>query len=838
MALIKQPRISSPVRHHRGYAAELIAFCQRHHLMGFAIPLTEILIEPRFVQKIPLIAPIDENLTKSVMFRIPHTHEYPALYGAYNITTHSLEEVGLGGHHVAIQGIPGSGRTTALLALALYAMNAVAFPPPKDAIQERLAAEEKKLKPEERAERVKRNVQLAQKTREGLASIQGRGDVDIMTQEEATTAAQEGLRTLAPFYVHMADISLKSAEYGSVVDPAEPLVRALQARVSYVTAQMMPPTVYDLLGKGRALVLIDGLDQIAHTARADMLAWLKAFMEQYSNNRIVVTSGVNGSFELQAIGFHTTFIRPWDDLACETFYQKVSTKAASFSLPTGEAQARWLHKARLLPVREIVLSLLYPTAASPRDRIHQYLSQTLPTGVDVDYVTQLAAVQLRQGFIRLEDAPKPQEAPPTTDEPAPTTDEPAPASNSKARRADPNAEPRAKLQALTKSGLLTRTRNGRFRFAYPSIMAALAAATITQEEVMAQLDNPDWALVLCYANSHLNMESACAAVLSSEPTVNLAHLLRPAQWLPHAGQAEWVKGYLRLLAHWMLQPNQYLHARQAIAAALLMSGDPTVKVVFRRMLSHANPDCRQVAALALGAIRDVEATDPLYQIVNNPQEDLEIQITATLALGALRTDTATQYLVELLKQHPSSDVKRAAAESLAALPDAGYPVLFEAVRSSDPYVRRAVVWGLGRIGTDWSLIALNEIFLEDKETYVRLAVHQVYAERYEVGALGIRNYPPLSKINWAQEWADRAIANNIIPNTREPQPLVIASIQQRRDPQISVFFIILAGQLGFLWAHNALYKALFDPQPAIRDYAYRSLWELAQGWNVRLPLPT
>ncbi|MFQ3646631.1 MAG: HEAT repeat domain-containing protein, partial [Anaerolinea sp.] len=522
-------------------------------------------------------------------------------------------------------------------------------------------------------------------------------------------------------------------------------------------------------------------------------------------------------------------LRPWSEADCEQFYQKVSAKAGRITLPIADTQARWLKQARLLIPREVVLSLLHPDAATPGERITAYLTQSL-ANLDVLYLKQLASAQLRYGSIR------PEYLVDAADEPAETNNA-AEAKKQSQLRIQAISQQRSQLLALVKADVLVKGRSGGFRFAQPAIMAALAASSITLEQALAHLDDPDWDLVICYATGYLNAEKLVAVALESEASIDLSHLLRPAKWLLFAGQSEWRVPYLRLLAHWLMQPQQYLYARQMITAALLMSGDPTVNLVFRRMLSNPNPDCRQVAALALGALKDVEAIKPLAEIIKNNNEELETQIAATLALGALRTEAATNMLIAILNQHYSSDVKRAAAESLAALPELGYPVLYDAIRSKDDYVRRAVVWGLGRIGTDWALIALNQVFLDDREEYVRLAVHQVYADRYEVGALGIRNYPPVPKIEWIQTWAHRAISNNIIPNTHETQPLVLASMQQRKDPQISVFFVILAGQQGFLWANNALYKALFDPQPAIRDYAYRSLCELAQGWGIRLPLP-
>src|SRR5258708_18621104 len=48
--------------------------------------------------------------------------------------------------------------------------------------------------------------------------------------------------------------------------------------------------VHEKLRSGRAIVLIDGLDEIPASQREDVRTWLKELMETYSHARFIVTS--------------------------------------------------------------------------------------------------------------------------------------------------------------------------------------------------------------------------------------------------------------------------------------------------------------------------------------------------------------------------------------------------------------------------------------------------------------------------------------------------------------------------------------------------------------------
>ena len=244
----------------RRYVTDLIDLCETAHLAGQFTKLSTILIEPRFLTAPKLATPAAEDDEPNIFRVVPQVHDFPYLHAPYNVPTLSIEELGTGERAVALLGIPGSGRTTALMAIALWGLGHVRFERQTDRVQERLDAEEAKLSDKDRAVRVKERITIEQRAKERLAQEQGASfDAD---SDEETNAALPLFSRLMPVYIHLAEINLRDGASSQGVDPAEPLVRAVQRTVGRVTASTVPRSLYKRLDRGQVLLLMDGYDEL------------------------------------------------------------------------------------------------------------------------------------------------------------------------------------------------------------------------------------------------------------------------------------------------------------------------------------------------------------------------------------------------------------------------------------------------------------------------------------------------------------------------------------------------------------------------------------------------
>ncbi|MBL8147516.1 MAG: hypothetical protein JNL34_14135, partial [Anaerolineae bacterium] len=298
----------------RRYINDLIARVDESGMLGSQIPLSSLLIEPRFVPLRPAEASLSSDGGGDLYAGIPLIHDLPYLYAPYNLETVRLEELATGSSALALLGLPGSGRTTALLSAVLLSLGRLHFPPPPDKIQARLDQEEAELSEKERGVRVKERLLTEQRAKERLASE--RADLAPHDSEGEKTDSGAPLRfnQRVPIYVHLAELMAESVNFTNGSDPAEPLVRAVQASVGRVTSSTIPRELYGWLNQGLVLALIDGFDELGGADQVKAQTWLKAFHGFYPETFLIVTGSVEGSGPLLDLGLTPVYLRPWTDL--------------------------------------------------------------------------------------------------------------------------------------------------------------------------------------------------------------------------------------------------------------------------------------------------------------------------------------------------------------------------------------------------------------------------------------------------------------------------------------------------------------------------------------------
>ena len=870
------------------YLRDLAAFCEVNHLAGDLINLSETLVEPRFIIQPELTAPIDDEVRHDVLRVIPQTHDIPSLYAPYNIETLSISELDNGDRSLALLGLPGSGRTTALQAIALWSLGIVRFEAPDDPVDRLIEADDAAADDQKRSDRQKERDRIYQMALDRLRrDHQEASDAPANAQYQTTLFKQ-----LTPMYVHVGNIRPGSNEFGRSIDPAEPLVRAIQLYCTRITSKTLPRNTYERLNEGKALVLIDGFDDLPPEDQPAILDWLRAFKETYGENFIIVAGPASGYGGLTAAGYTAVFLRPFNDVQIselasvwranwDRVRKRLGKQAGS---PDDRTYERVSGRSRGETPFELTAKIMSmyadPNQTDMEEWIRNIISRRLggdSLGVVLPTLTAAARVQLERGFITAEGVTSYLTGGPIPTVPVRDTSETADsifgdaiddvedldevdvedndvfADFSSTQGADsagddqgaadepetPSGDGKetAKLIAgLHRAGLLTYFRGGRYQFRHPLLAAYLASLTFESLSADEQLDaaqDPRWATVMPFAAAHTSLDDVVQSILDTpEHSLLQNHLLAAARWLATADRGVgWRGALLRELGNRFVAPTQYAHARERIAAALISARDKGAVRIFEAGLRHPNADVRRLACLGLGALREPSAVPGLSELLTDSVDD--VKLAAALALGAVGDDSALEEMVHALTQG-EENLRQAIAEAFAAIPDEGYPVLYDAINHEDMMLRRAAVFGLRRINTPWALSALYVASFEDSQWYVRSAAEGAFANMdYGDTARGPQQFPEASDIGWLKEWIER-LDDDAKRNVQNPDQFLKQALEEG-DPETQVLAISNIGEMGHIQEIGLLYTALRHRDYGVRDAAYRSLARLENQIGEALP---
>lgn len=833
------------------YINDLVHLAETSHLAGRFVSLSQIVVEPRFIPAPPLAAPPDEEVVHSVFHVVPVIPDHPYLHAPYNLETLSIDDLSAGERAIALLGRPGSGRTTALMSIILRSLGKIRFEQPADRVQMRIDAEEAALSDKQRAVRVKERLTIEQRAKERLAEEQGLAfDADA-----ANKTALPLFNRLMPVYAHLADINPADPEFGKTVDPAEPLVRSVQRQVGRITASAIPGNLYKRLSQGQVLLLVDGYDDLPPDERGPKLAWLQALMNLYPQNFFIVAGPVIGSGPLLRLGLAPVYLRPWSDLDAAraadnwaaAWPRLAGARRSRLTQPVDEAAVtRAKTNNRALSPFDLTLKIwgnYANDAEAPgfegwlRALLVRHLPADQSLGRLLPQLAQAAALQLDEGFFtqaRLEELLAGSDMPEiaAVEEPEPDA-APKKAKKDAAGKKEETSAVGRFLALLRRSGLIVSYVGGRCRFSHPFLAAYLASLTLRDGGQLAEKARlPEWTQAIAYAALHMPIEEAVRLRLDMPPDVLHSHTLDIANWLPYAGaDVPWRKQFLKYLGNLLLMPNQYPFLRERAAAALLTTRDRNALVIFRQALTNTPAHTRQIACLGIGALGDPDSVQIISPLLQDSYSD--VQLAAGLALGAVGTEAALETLVEAFTQG-SEQLRQAVAETFAALPDEGYPILYDAIHDEDMLLRRAAVFGLRRLKTGWALTAIYRAFLEDSQWYVRSAAEMAFQELQYGEDRGVKRYPPVESLPWLAEWAARR-GENLPPGEGANQMLMRAL--QEGEPEIQQLAAAVIGQLGLASVGKALYGAMRDRQPQTRDTAYRALAHLQALIGQPLPAP-
>jgi HEAT repeat protein len=825
------------------YSGDALNFFQRRHIAGQKFPLLNVLVEPRFLRARPprlVIEQDDEGiLVETDIYRvIPMLHQFPAAYASFNLETIRLKDLETGAQHIAILGIPGSGKTTALMALGLIALGAL--DPEKvfrmeDTARFDTVEEDERVPQEVRERRRKEREEVQRRAIEQLRIRQRREE----EQEQIDLRDQDvNFEELTPIYIHLQDLDLEPGTYGGKIDPAEPIVAAQRRYISSNTAVMSTPMLYRALSQNRALVLIDGYDDLASNERERYFDWLSAFLEHYGGNFIVMTGPPAGYDMLMNIGFAPAFIRPLNETHFDELTRKW-TDAWTGTQPDEKDLQRLLIDRRNRTVMDVTLKIWATMEGDiqetgRRGYYENYVRHQLGNvGSGFEILQEAAAAWLNQGAapdremmrhivrrcLGLEAAPEGEDA-----------------SDTQKRKKGGGSNDGRTLNQLLQTPLLLEKPDGTFAFCHPMVAWYLAGESLSHakpDKLAALGDNPDWWGALSFATAIVDLEPAIVKrVLQNKPDLMYDTMFHVVEWMPDAPSGlRWTGEVLKRLGSVLMAPNQFPTIREHAMAALIAARDESggVTVLLRQAVRSGNPDLRRLGCIGLGAIGSPEAIKDLAQMLFDDSQ--EVQLAAGLGLGAIGTEEALAGMIEALLEG-EENLRKAVAEAMAAIPGEGHAILFDGVTHESMYVRRASVFGLARIPATWALVALYRAMLEDSQWYVRSAAEMAFSHAREPRSSGPQLYPEPDRYEWLAQWT--AQRGEAVPEGPSGRQLLMRALQEA-PTRIKVEAARSLGKLAHTPAIKALYASLAAPEPEVRVAAFDALGQMAE--RIGRPMP-
>ncbi|MBM3151684.1 MAG: HEAT repeat domain-containing protein [Chloroflexi bacterium] len=654
-----------------------------------------------------------------------------------------------------------------------------------------------------------------------------------------------------PILIHVADLALPLKNDAEAL---RPLVDAIAETAHMRDLPRIPDFIQRSFREGRALLLLDGSDDLTPDGLAPVIDFIKAIKRLYPGTRIVTTACpdyLDGLVTLNFVPFSMAawghrqrleFLDKWGDL----WTRYVSVEAWAQSGPQQVDPLlldNWLiHDNEPATPLEFTLRTWGAYAgdlrgSKPAEAIATHLRRLKPPDAPFEALEMLGL----QVSLAMEPVFDPRRArdwiksfePEET--PAPTgLDENDKKEKTRTPRKDKQPAPSlGMLTKLANSGLLCLHRGGRMRFVNPVFCGYLAGKALTSGNAERILSQPSWSgrnLSLRYLAMHGDIGPLVERLLEQEDQPLQRNLFLAARWLKDApSQAPWRGQVMSGLASLLQQEGLPLGLRGQAVAAFILSGDPGAALLFRRMYSIDSPELLQLCALGSGALQDVKAIELLSGLLS--EKSPGPRRAACLALIAVGTTEALEAIASALL-HGEEDLRRSAAEALANHPVEGHPMLRDAAAMEDILVRRAATYGLGRIRKPWADQLLSELQVE-KEWIVRTSATEALDKRQRPNPHIPQRLPPPSESPWLIEYAGKQ-GLGISPDVPATDILLTALRTGTADEKLASLPYLR--MMPYEGVFGALYQSMYGGEPELREAVFQTFQEMAAR-GVEVPDP-
>ncbi|GAB4398233.1 MAG: hypothetical protein OHK0052_21170 [Anaerolineales bacterium] len=767
------------------YRGEVLNYAQGQHLAAAMFSLDEITLPPQLMAPPNQVIPGAEFAAPDTLSElIPYLPDWPEFSAAYQATTLSLSELLQGGANLLVVGAPGSGKTVALA---------------------------------------------------HLASLVARRDPKA-----------GNLAELLPIFLHASDLRLPRPEGKTA---AALLKETTLKRAGMMTSVRLPEVLDRALESGRVLLLLDGTDELPPPDILKIAEFLGSLLQEIPNLRVVTTAIPEAFNRLPSLGLQVVAMAAWHtghqkalaDLWAQRWQQLTQKQKPKANDPNPRMVVGWLMsdtepktpmECALKAWAAFAGDALGPTFS---DALEAYLRRHVH---DIPHARTALQRLAGEALLTMQPALTKARAKGLLSE-----FDPEAARASEQRLAEEYAGKSAEKESSNLSYMLTKLLNSAilveqgddtFRFAHPLALAYLSTESLGSETPL--LEQPAWCgslAALEFIASQRDVSSSVAALLQQDDAPLYPSLLITARWLRRAKRdAPWRGAVMRQLLQTLQDETLPLATRTRCLSGLVLSGDPNLSAVFRKLHGSPNARTRQLAALGSGYLADLKALAELGTLATDPES--EVRRAACLALIRLNHKTAQEVVVDALT-HGDEPLRQAVAEGLATVPGYGHNLLMECSTYDDLLVRRAAVFGLAKVRQAWATEILKKMQMEDAQWVVRNAAEQAVLGLNRLHPGTPRPLPALENTPWLIAFAaERGMG--VSKGTQALEMLAIAARDGKEEQKFAAIY-----RIQHLPEINAtmlagLYQILFGPQYNLHNAVLYALWQLSSA-GIELPPP-
>lgn len=788
---------------------------QEMHIASSIFALDEIIQTPRLLAPPPQVEPgIGLYHEDIVSQAIPYMPDWPEVAAFYQAESLSLEEALSNENHLIFIGQPGTGKTTTLAYLAAQLAN--------------------------------RALQV------------------------------ESLEERIPVLIHAANLGLPRPEAKKPEELLAPLVEDETSRAPLLSQSSIPNFLATVFQSGRALLLLDGVDELPPPQIQEVAAYLRLLLRAYPKTRIIATASTEYADGLIGLGMVPLVLMPWgkaeQSKLLDTWDQLWKKQVASqtWAQATDSVDTlllkRWLgtENANLTPL-EYTLKVWAGYAGDIRgprgiDAIESHLRRLIPAEIPVAAAEMLGA-QTSQNAVAFFDQAAAQEwikafetsqqaaiaaaaaetsataeAPADETETEPETDakgkDKPKAKGSKPEKKKPGPQPQSILGRLSSYGLLQPVTGAKLRFSHPVFAAFLAARGASKpEEVAAQANWSGRNLTMRYMAAYYDISPLVQNMLAEKdhilhrPQLGAAHLLREAP-----RNVPWRGMVMKALVELIQNEDLPVALRAQAMAGCVFSGEAGMGALFRQLLMTDAPEIRRLAALGVGMLRDTKSVETLTAVLTESYG--RAQMAIFLALVSIGSQQALE-AVALGLLRGDEDMRRYAAEALANHPTEGHEALRDGIHSEDILVRRAIIYGLARVHEPWADEILANTQVQEQQWVVRNAAVELMEIRSHPNPRVPRRLTQPSETPWILELAGR-YGMGVAPGQPATDIFLLALKGDNADERAGALnYLRLTPSDGVI---AAMYPFMYGDDPELKEDVYRCLAQFGYS-GIKLPDP-